>query len=198
MPFISVPLFFYWKTLLECRMNKKQFAILSIGNILHKDEGIALYTSKYLESNYSFSPSVDIIHGGIEGMSLLNILMRYEEVLVLDVVGIEDDAGSIYHFPMPKFRSLGTDESADDMGVLECLNMLERRGDTLPEVSLLAIVPDSLDKEVGLTPALHHSFEAYRLTIEKTLESKGFTSEAKAEMQTLDNVIESFNSRDWA
>lgn len=176
-------------------MNKKQFAILSAGNILQKDEGMALYTSTYLESNYRFSPSVDIIHGGIEGMSLLNILMRYEEVLVLDVIGIEDDAGSIYNFPMEKFRALGTNESAEDMGVLECLNMLERRGDTLPEVTLLAIVPDNMDNEIGLSPALHHSFESYRLMIEKTLEKKGFTCEAVSEMQTLDSVIESFRSK---
>lgn len=175
-------------------MNKKQFAILSIGNILHKDEGIALYMSKYLESNYSFHPSVDIIHGDVKEMSLLNLFMRYKEVLVLDVIGIEDNPGSLYHFPMPKFRALGTDESADDMGVLECLNMLERRKETLPEVSLLAIVPHSLDKETGLSPALHHSFEAYLLMIEKTLEGKGFTSEAKDEKQTLDSVIESFKS----
>lgn len=179
-------------------MNKKQFAILSTGNILQKDEGMALYTSKYLESNYSFSPSVDIIHGGIEGMSLLNILMQYEEVFVLDVIGIDDDAGSIYHFPMPKFRSLGTNESSEDMGILECLNMLERRGELLPEVSLLAIVPDKIEKEIGLSPALHHSFEAYILMLTKTLEGKGFTCTPIAEKITLDSVIESFSSRDWA
>ena len=176
-------------------MNKKQFAILSIGNILHKDEGIALYTSKYLESNYSFSPSVDIIHSGIEGMSLLNILMQYEEVLVLDAIGIDDTPGSLYDFPMPKFRGLGTNGTADETSVLECLNMIERRGDTLPKVSLLAIVPDSLDKEIGLSPILHHSFEAYQLMIVKTLEKKGFTCEEKAEKQTLDSLIESFSSK---
>lgn len=163
---------------------------------MHKDEGIAFYASKYLESNYSFHPSVDIIHGGVEGMSLLDLFMMYKEVLVLDVIGIEDDAGSLYNFPMSKFRALGTDESADDMGVLECLNMLEHRRETLPEVSLLAIVPDSLDKEIGLSPALHHSFEAYLLMIVKTLEGKGITCEEKDEKQTLDSVIESFVSKD--
>ena len=177
-------------------MNKKQFAILSMGNILHKDEGTALFMSKYLESNYSFSPSVDIVHGGIEGMSLLNLFKQYEEVLVLDVIGIEDIPGSLYLFPMPKFRALGTDESADDMGVLECLNMLERTGETLPQVSLLAIVPDKLDEEIGLSPALVQSFEAYQLMIAKILENKGFSCEAKAEKQTLESVIKSFVSKD--
>ena len=175
-------------------MNKKQFAILSIGNILHKDEGMALYTSEYLESNYSFSPNVDIIHGGVEGMSLLNIFIQYEEILILDVIGIEDDAGALYHFPMPQFRGLGTDGSAGEMGPLECLNMLERRGDTLPEVSLLAIVPDAVEEGVGLSPALLHSFAAYLLMIEKTLENKGITSTAIAEKKTIESVVEGFKS----
>jgi hydrogenase maturation protease len=176
-------------------MNKKQLAILSVGNILHKDEGIALYAGKYLESNYSFHPSVDIIHGGVDGMSLLNIFTQYEEVIVLDAIGIEDDPGSLYQFPMPQFRSFSTDGSANETGVLECLNLLEGRGEILPEVSLLAIVPGSLDEEIGLSPSLFKPFEAYILMIVKTLEKKGFSSEEKAEKQTLDSVIALFASK---
>jgi len=179
-------------------MNKKQIAILSNGNILHKDEGIALYASKYLESNYSFHPSVDIIHGGVEGMSLVNIFTQYEEVIVLDAIGIEDDPGSLYDFPMAQFRSFSTDGAANETGVLECLNLLEGRGDVIPKVCLLSIVPGSTDKEVGLSPSLFKPFEAYILMIVKTLEKKGFTSEEKAEKETIESVIESFTNRDWA
>lgn len=179
-------------------MNKKQLAILSIGNILNKDEGIALYASKYLELNYSFNPSVDIIHGDVEGMSLLNIFMQYEKVIVLDVIGVDDTPGSIYNFPMKEFRNLGSDESSEDMGVLECLNLLEGRREVLPDVSLLAIVPDSLDKEMGLSPILHHSMEAYVLNIVKAIEAQGFTYDEKEEKESLDSVIESFANRDWA
>ncbi len=173
-------------------MNKKRFAILSSGDISNKDEGIALYAGKYIESNYSFSPDVDIIHGDSLEISILNILKQYEEVLVLDVIGIEDTPGSLYHFPMDKFRGLGTNESAEDMGVLESLNMLERRGEELPEVSLLAIVPDSLDKEIGLSPILKHSFEAFQLLIVKTLENKGIAHTEKEEKQTIESVIEHY------
>ncbi len=176
-------------------MNKKQFAILSSGNISNKDEGIALYASNYIESNYSFSPSVDIIHGDSLEISILNILKQYEEVLVLDVIGIDDTPGSLYHFPMDKFRGLGTNESSEDMGVLECLNMLERRGEVLPHVSLLAIVPDSLEKEVGLSPILKHSFEAFQLLIVKTLENKGISNEEKDEKVALESLIESMKNK---
>ncbi len=175
-------------------MNKKQFAILSVGNILQKDEGIALYASKYLESNYSFHPSVDIIHGGVEGMSLLNIFMEYEEIFVLDAIGIEEVAGSMYQFPMSTFRGFSTDADVDEAGVLGCLNILEGKGDTLPEVSLLAIVPDVITPEIGLSDSLSKPFAAYILMIIKTLEDKGVSCEANAEEQTLESVIESFAS----
>ncbi|MDQ7044768.1 MAG: hydrogenase maturation protease [Sulfurimonas sp.] len=173
-------------------MNKKQLAILSIGNILHKDEGIALYASKYLESNYSFSPSVDIIHGLDKGMSLLNIFMEYEEIIVLDVVGTEDIPGSMYQFPMATFRGFSTDEDDDERGVLGCLNLIEAKENTLPKVSLLAIIPDTIGATIGLSDSLLKPFEAYVLMIVKSIEDKGFTSKVNSKKQTLENVIASF------
>ena len=175
-------------------MNKKQLAILSAGNILQTDEGIALYASKYLESNYSFNPSVDIIHGGVEGTSLLNIFMEYEEVIVLDAVGIEEAAGSMYQFPMSTFRGFATNEENNETSVLGCLNLIESKGNTLPDVSLYAIIPGCLDSKIGLSPSLIKPFEAYILMIVKSLEDKGFTCEEKAEKQTLDGIVASFTS----
>jgi len=175
-------------------MNKKQLAILSNGNISNKDEGTALYASKYLESNYSFHPSVDIIHGGVEGMSLLDILMAYEEIIVLDVIGMEEAPGSMYQFPMATFRGFSTKDDTDEKGVLGCLNLIEREGNPLPEVSLLAIIPDSIEPTIGLSDSLLKPVEAYILMIVKTLEDKGITCEVKAEKQTLESVIASFSS----
>jgi len=175
-------------------MNKKQIAILSIGNILNQDEGIALYAAKYLESNYSLQPSVDIIQGGIEGMSLLNIFMEYEEVIVLDAIGMDEVPGSMYQFPMSTFRGFSTDEDDDETGVLGCLNLIEKKGNTLPRVSLLAIIPAVIEPKVGLSLSILKPFEAYILMIVKTLEDKGISCEEKSEKQTLARIIESFAS----
>ncbi|MDA7818106.1 hydrogenase maturation protease [Sulfurimonas sp.] len=175
-------------------MNKKQLAILSVGNVLHKDEGIALYASKYLESNYSFHPGVDIIHGGVEKMSLVNIFMEYQEVIVLDVIGIEDTPGSIYQFPMSTFRGFSTDEDDNEKSVLGCLNLIEKQGNTLPKVSLFAIIPDTIEPKVGLSDSILKPFDAYILMITKALEDKGFNCIAKTEKQTIESVVASFSS----
>ena len=175
-------------------MNKKQFAILSVGNILHKDEGIALYASKYLESNYSFHPNLDIIHGGVERTSLLNIFMEYKEIIVLDVIGIEETPGSIYQFPMSTFRGFSTDEDDNETGVLGCLNLIENKGNTLPKVSLYAMIPDTIEPKIGLSNSLLKPFEAYILMIIKSLEDKGFSCKPKTKKQSLENIIASFAS----
>jgi len=176
-------------------MNKKQLAILSNGNISNKDEGIALYASKYLELNYNFNPSIDIIHGSTPKTSLLNTFMEYEEIIVLDAIGIEEAPGSMYQFPMSTFRSFSTNEDNDETGVLGCLNVIESKGNTLPKVSLLAIVPDVIEEKTGLSDSLAKPFEAYILMILKALEDKGITSQEVAEKQSLNSIIESFVSK---
>jgi hydrogenase maturation protease len=75
------------------------------------------------------------------------------------------------------------------------LNLIEHKGETLPKVSLFAIVPDTIEAQVGLSPSLFKPFEAYILMIVKALESKEITCEEKTEQQTLDNVIASFVSQ---
>jgi len=173
-------------------MNKKRLALLSNGKLEKKDQATALYTAKYLQSNYSFEPSIDIILNDVEGMSLTNIFMQYEAVLVLDVIGMDDTPGSIYHFPMREFRGLDSSENSDDTGVLGCLNMLESRREVLPNVDLLAIVPDDIEEGRGLSPILKHSMEAYALNIVKTIEKQGFEYEEKEEKEDIETIIKNY------
>ena len=134
---------------------------------------------------------MDIIYN-IEGMNLLNIFMEYEEVIVLDAIGMDEVPGSMYQFPMSTFRGFSTEVDMDEMGVLGCLNVIEGKGNTLPKVSLLAIIPETIEPKVGLSLGIFKPFEAYILMIAKTLEDKEFSCEEKAEKQTLARVIDSF------
>ena len=126
-------------------MPQTSFAIIAIGNMLQKDDGMGIFASKYLEDNYHFSPSIDIIQGGVEGMNLLNTFMEYDEILFLDCVDTNDEAGSIYLIPTTELKTSGiVQSSAHEMGLLECLGMLELMGEPVPVASLLGIVPKSI------------------------------------------------------
>ncbi len=37
--------------------------VIGVGNLLFKDEGIGIYAAKFIEENYTFEPSIEIIDG---------------------------------------------------------------------------------------------------------------------------------------
>jgi len=149
----------------------KNLAILGVGNILEKDDAIAIYAAKYLERNYSFSPSIDIINGGVEGINLLNLFMEYNYILILDAIEIEDEAGTIYHIPSNELTGYGLNSGgAHEIGVIQCLDILELMGKELPESSVLGIVPKEIDVEIGLSETLKKKFDVYIQTLLTILE----------------------------
>ncbi len=54
-------------------MKTDKTILLGIGNVLQKDDGIGIYAAEYLLHNYSFSPNLSIINGGVEGIKLLDL-----------------------------------------------------------------------------------------------------------------------------
>ncbi len=174
----------------------KTLAILGVGNILEKDDGIAIYATKYLEKNYTLEPSVEIINGGVEGINLLNLFMEYHYILILDAIEIDDEAGSIYHIPSEKLTGYGLNSGgAHEIGVLQCFDILELMGRELPDSSVLGIVPESIDVEIALSKTMHSMFPKYIKTLTDILEKKFTISVTKNTQEySLDKIIEDFKN----
>jgi len=173
----------------------KNLAILGVGNILEKDDGIAIYATSYLEKNYSFSPSIDIINGGVEGINLLNLFMEYKYILILDAIEIEDEAGSIYHIPSNELTGYGLNSGgAHEIGVIQCFNILELMGKELPSSSVLGIVPQEIDVHIGLSQTMHEKFGVYIQTLLDTLKGFGIEVEPNTTEVSLEEIIEGFKN----
>jgi len=174
-------------------MSMKNFAIIAIGNLLQKDDGLAIFTAKYLEENYHFKPSLEIIQGGVEGMNLLNTFMEYDEILFLDCIDTSDRAGTIYEIPTTELKASGVvQSSAHEIGLMESLGMLELMGETVPPSTLLAMVPSEVETEIGLSEPLKESFDLYIRTALKILNEMGFRVTLKDDLVSLEEVIQSF------
>jgi len=172
-----------------------QFALLSVGNILEFDDGIAIYASEYLEKNYTFSPDIDIINGGVEGINLLNLFMEYRYILILDAIEIEDEAGSIYHIPSSELTGYGLNSGgAHEIGVIQCFDILELMGKELPESSVLGIIPQQIDVQIGLSERLHVKFETYIQTLLKILKDFEIEVIENEEKISLEEIIEGFKN----
>jgi len=171
-------------------LNQNVFAILGVGNILEKDDGVAVYATAYLRENYSFKPPIDIINGGVEGINLLNLFMEYEYILILDAINIEDEAGSIYHIPSHELAGYGLNSGgAHEVGVLQCIDILELMGKPLPKSSVLGIIPKTIDLHIGLSTLMHERFSSYIQTITSVLKKEGFTIKKKDVEVSLETII---------
>ncbi len=176
-------------------MPQNRFAIIAIGNILQKDDGMAIIAARYLRLNYRFEPAVEIIEGGVAGMQLLNTLMEYDEILFLDCIDIDAKPGSIYYLPTQELKSTSmVQNSAHEVGILESLSMLELMGETIPASKLLGIVPKVIETDIGLSSVLLEAFDHYITHVMQMLSQRGYKAEHEQTLLTLDEVIQSFMS----
>ncbi len=170
-------------------------AILGVGNILEFDDGIAIYAASYLKKNYIFSPEIDIINGGVEGINLLNLFMEYEHIIILDAIEIDDEVGSIYHIPSHELTGYGLNSGgAHEIGVLQCFDILELMGKEIPESSVLGIIPDTIDLKIGLSDAMSEKFDTYIGTLLSILKKEGISVGKNSSNTPLSDIIEEFRN----
>ncbi len=174
-------------------MSHNNLAVLGVGNILEKDDGVAIYATRYLEENFDFMPKVEIINGGVEGINLLNFFMEYPQILILDAIELDDEAGSIYHIPSEELTGYGLNTGgAHEVGVIQCIDMLELMDKPLPKSSILGIVPEHVEVFIGLSDTITKHFETYITTIIQIIEAEGITVHKHKNIISLKEIITTF------
>ena len=116
-------------------------AILGVGNILLKDEGIGVRVVKELENHYSFPSGIQLIDGGTAGHHLINLIRDFDEIIVIDAVEGKEPPGTIYRFSLDQITfEIPTTFSIHEVGVLEVLSQLKLL-DKVPRVTFIGIEP---------------------------------------------------------
>jgi hydrogenase maturation protease len=166
--------------------------ILGIGNVLQKDDGVGVYAAEYLSQNYDFSPSIEIINGGVEGINLLDIFIENNDILILDTIAIDDTPGSIYIIPSQELGGYGLNSgSAHEIGVLECLDILELQGLPRPKSTIVAIIPQEISFSFDLSETLREKFDSYIRLILNEIQKRGVKPKRKTDI-SLDQIITKF------
>ncbi len=164
--------------------------ILGIGNVLQKDDGIGVYAATYLLHNYTFTPEVEIINGGVEGINLFSVVERSNRLLILDSIELSDEPGSIYLIPSHELSGHGLNSGgAHEIGVLQVLDMLELQGKPLPEATVLGIIPHHITFEMALSETLREAFEGYIKVALKFLRDSGIEVMPNKKKISLEEII---------
>jgi hydrogenase maturation protease len=168
--------------------------ILGIGNILQKDDGVGVYAASYLSQNYTFSPQLQVINGGVQGINLFNHFLENDEILILDSIELDDEPASIYAIPAQELGGYGLNSGgAHEIGVIQCLDMLELQGHEIPETMLIGIVPQHVTFEIALSERLTEAFDGYISVILQYLQKRGIRAEQKENPVSLQEIIDRAN-----
>lgn len=164
--------------------------ILGIGNVLQKDDGLGVYAATYLKKNYIFSKEVQVINGGVEGINLFSIFEEDDHILVLDSIKLEDEPGSIYLIPSHELGGHGLNSGgAHEIGVLQCLDMLELQGKPVPKATILGIIPQHITFDMALSETMTEAFKRYINVALNYLGKEGIEAIQKEDITSLEEII---------
>lgn len=133
----------------------KKIAVLGIGNILLKDDGIGVRAVEGLISKYGENHNgIQFVDGGTSILDLLHIFTDYEKVIVVDSLKGGHTPGSIYRITPEEMGGIVKgNTSLHDVQVLDMVGNAKLLGHN-PEIVIIGIEPLEITYEMELSPLI--------------------------------------------
>ena len=151
-----------------------------MGNILLEDEGLGIRALEVLERDYDFPPGVELLDGGTTGMGLLDDIGGRDHVLVLDAVQTGEPPGTLVEMrgsDVPVY--FGIRVTPHQLGLADVLATLELSGEQPGSVTVLGMVPKSLELSLELSGLIQSKLEDLVQAAVCELGSLGYAPAAK-------------------
>jgi len=131
---------------------RERIIVLGVGNLLLCDEGVGVHVAQRL-MNMNFPPQVEIVEGGTDGFGLINVLLRADQLILVDAIKGGGPPGSIYRFGIeecPPYPDLFK-TSVHQISILEVIHLSGLIGST-PQTTVIGVEPKSLEMNMELSP----------------------------------------------
>lgn len=127
-----------------------KIAVLGIGNILMKDDGAGVEVVNRLEK-MSWPENVSFIDGGTAILSLLDVFINHQKIIVVDTLKGGHEAGTIYRLTPEQLGTWKIEKmSLHDVQVLDVLRMAALFN-SHPEVIIYGIEPYTIELDLCLS-----------------------------------------------
>ena len=129
-------------------------AVVGVGNILMGDEGIGVKAVNALKKS-ELSEETKIFDAGTAFYALINELVKFDKLIIVDAVRNECSPGTIYRFGLKEIKEKPERLlSLHEVGVVETL-MLESLVSTVPEeIVFIGIEPEKIEPSMELSPVI--------------------------------------------
>ncbi len=156
-------------------MSKNNGAILGVGNILHRDDGIGVKLLKYLDAQYQFPDDVNLIDGGTVGAQLDTSIVNKDWLIILDAVDVAGNPGDVKYLTGEQFinRPGKPKMSPHQVGFLDLIQMMKLEGTEPKELDFIGIIPENVTEGVNITPVVDQAMESLINKLLEILKQKG-------------------------
>ena len=140
--------------------DRKDILVLALGNDQLKDDGLGLYAGRALDAHYG--GRVDVVEAPESGLGLLDHIVPYRRVLVLDAIQQGEEPGTIKAFGIQSLAPVPS-PSPHYIGLPMAMEIAKRMGLPLPEelVILAMEVEDPFFIAEGLTEKVARALPEY-------------------------------------
>ncbi len=131
---------------------KSGILVIGMGNVLMQDEGVGVRAVEEIECNYHIPDSVQIMDGGTTGTELLAPMRNKKHLIIADAVNTGAPPGTLVRMAdeqVPAFFQ--TKISNHQLGLCDLLALLQLGGDAPQHVTIVGMVPHSLENRLGLS-----------------------------------------------
>ncbi|MDR0806352.1 MAG: HyaD/HybD family hydrogenase maturation endopeptidase [Enterobacteriaceae bacterium] len=135
--------------------------VLGVGNVLLTDEAIGVRIVEALEQNYDLPDYVEVLDGGTAGMELLEAMADRDHLIIADaIVSKKRTPGTIMILRDEEVPTLFTNKiSPHQLGLADVLSALRFTGESPRKLTLVGVIPESLEPHIGLTPTVEAVLE---------------------------------------
>jgi hydrogenase maturation protease len=140
---------------------RRPLLIMTLGGALRGDDGLATAAVARLEREYAVPAEVEVLAAGTPGPALLPRVLRAEAVILVDAVRTDAGPGSLVRLTGDELDSVvDLRPSAGRLQVTELLDGLRWAGCGPLHLSLLGLVPRSLDSGAPRSPEVEAALPA--------------------------------------
>lgn len=151
--------------------------VLGVGNILLSDEGIGVRVIEALEQRYVLPDNVDVLDGGTAGMELLEAMANRSHLIIVDaIVSRKSEPGALLILRDDEVPVLFNNKiSPHQLGLSDVLSALRFTGEFPDKITLVGVIPLSLEPHIGLTTTVEASQEPALQAVLTALVASGVT-----------------------
>ncbi|KAA3615671.1 MAG: hydrogenase maturation protease [Calditrichaeota bacterium] len=140
------------KVLISMNKTQSQTAIIGLGNILLRDEGIGIHVINNMNRKYTFSPHVNLIDGGTSSYDLLPYFEENKKIIIVDAIDFEKEPGYINSFENDEIlMGLNKKLSLHHLGLTDLLTDLKIHGLLPQEIFLVGMQPAKIEMGLDLS-----------------------------------------------